>query len=460
MRLKAPQIEVKSEDPFSNDALARKDQVVNLANLLSSSPEPLVMSINGPWGSGKTTFLKMLDAQLRASSFRTITFNAWESDYVEDPLPALISEISGVFPSGQKIKQDLVNAGKQLLVASVPLLVKILTPGIVDVKQPISDAIAGAASDFVAAEIRRHTELRKAISRFRANLATAADHLKTNSKQRIAIFVDELDRCKPIYAVRVLEIVKHIFSVADIHFILGVDLRQLGQSVRHVYGIDTDTERYLRRFIDVEYNLPAPDTNVYCDYFLDKLDLKAYFVAREQNFRRRGERSGFTSSLAYFSSIFGATLRDIEKILTRFVLVAWSTAEQFELFPPLLAFLLLLYSFDRSEYDSIVSGNVTLDDIVKYFEQRSGGREFLFSTEDYTGAFFLAYFIIARASIESGRTGYSEIDAMIERSTSNNRKKLLEDVKSTAQDIRSGATFHEVFQFLDRKIRLSDNFNL
>jgi hypothetical protein len=59
MNLKSPELEIPLADPFKNDLLGRKESAVSLTELICSTDEPLVLSINASWGEGKTTFLNM-----------------------------------------------------------------------------------------------------------------------------------------------------------------------------------------------------------------------------------------------------------------------------------------------------------------------------------------------------------------------------------------------------------------
>jgi hypothetical protein len=73
------------------------------------------------------------------------------------------------------------------------------------------------------------------------------------------MFVDELDRCRPIYAIEVLESIKHLLARPDVVVIFSVDARQLIEAIRGAYGMSYDAERYLRRFYDVLLLLPEVD---------------------------------------------------------------------------------------------------------------------------------------------------------------------------------------------------------
>ena len=79
----------------------------------------------------------------------------------------------------------------------------------------------------------------------------------------MVFFVDELDRCRPTYAVELLERIKHLFEVDNIVFVLALSTGQLESSIRSLYGDGLDAPGYLRRFIDLEYPLREPAADVY-----------------------------------------------------------------------------------------------------------------------------------------------------------------------------------------------------
>ena len=89
-------IEIPSDNPFANDKLERKNFAENLTQLISSTNQPFVISIEAPWGWGKTTFINMWKKQLDTLGYTCLYFNAWESDFVEDPLIAFVGEVGKV----------------------------------------------------------------------------------------------------------------------------------------------------------------------------------------------------------------------------------------------------------------------------------------------------------------------------------------------------------------------------
>ena len=99
MQLKPVELVIDPSDPFAKDSFARKDIVESLVNIISSQVGPFVIAIDSPWGTGKTTFLKMLKVCLENQNFACMYFSAWETDFAEDPLVAFIGEMDGLLKS-------------------------------------------------------------------------------------------------------------------------------------------------------------------------------------------------------------------------------------------------------------------------------------------------------------------------------------------------------------------------
>ncbi len=80
-------IEVNNDNPFANDILDREKYGTTLKNVVEMYTEGGgVIAINGDWGTGKTTFVRMWSAMLENEEFKTVYFNAWETDYYNDPI--------------------------------------------------------------------------------------------------------------------------------------------------------------------------------------------------------------------------------------------------------------------------------------------------------------------------------------------------------------------------------------
>lgn len=81
------------------------------------------------------------------------------------------------------------------------------------------------------------------------------EQLNLEKGNRLVIFIDELDRCKPTFAVKFLERIKHYFEHPDITFVFSVNMSELANTIQNYYGKDFDAGRYLNRFFDYTFHL-------------------------------------------------------------------------------------------------------------------------------------------------------------------------------------------------------------
>jgi predicted KAP-like P-loop ATPase len=90
MRLVIPPLPIDEQDSFKHDALGRKQFGIALMNLITKTNDGLVISLDAPWGEGKTTFVKMWRGLLKESQIRNIYFDAFANDYVDDAFIAVL----------------------------------------------------------------------------------------------------------------------------------------------------------------------------------------------------------------------------------------------------------------------------------------------------------------------------------------------------------------------------------
>lgn len=89
LRYRAPEIDVDPDKPFEKDRLGRQAFVMATVELTKAIREPFVIALNAPWGSGKTTTLRLLEPALTTAGVNSLRFNAWEVDDTTDPLVPL-----------------------------------------------------------------------------------------------------------------------------------------------------------------------------------------------------------------------------------------------------------------------------------------------------------------------------------------------------------------------------------
>jgi hypothetical protein len=107
MDLRTKDIKISNENPFEHDLLKRDKYVNNLTQIVKNTKGGFTLSINADWGYGKTTFVKMWEASLQNEGYKTIYFNAWETDFVADPMMALIDGLRDGFESADLPQEKL-----------------------------------------------------------------------------------------------------------------------------------------------------------------------------------------------------------------------------------------------------------------------------------------------------------------------------------------------------------------
>ena len=148
-------------------------------------------------------------------------------------------------------------------------------PEIMGVLSAVIPGRAGnAIESYVGDRITAYRETQNSVKEFSQTLQDAVEQ---EYKKPLIIIIDELDKCRPSYAVELLEVAKHIFAVDHIVFVLAVNRSQLSHSVKALYGKDFDAYGYLRRFFDVDFRLPDPGREKFIEKSLSDIRLESYF---------------------------------------------------------------------------------------------------------------------------------------------------------------------------------------
>lgn len=277
-----PEIEIPEGNPFENDKLDRKTCAIFFINLIKQYYNTgCVIALNGEWGSGKTTFVKMVQQELKNIGAHPLYFNAWENDYVSDPLIAILSELKEVCPKSDKWDAVIANGSKIALRMGAAAFI-----GFIKNNTGISvDAISAGTKEAVKIlknNIDKFKEQKQTFQEFHKSLRNyIAD--KSSSDTPVVFFIDELDRCNPQFAVLVLERIKHLFDIPNIVFVLSINKKQLGYAIQGYYGsANIDANNYLRRFIDIEYTLPRQNIRNFYLLLYEKYGFEKLFEDSKQ----------------------------------------------------------------------------------------------------------------------------------------------------------------------------------
>ena len=268
----------------TQDEFKRKPIAENIIRLLTSDIDLSPMVIDGGWGTGKTEFCQKLIRlmQEQYSNYQPVYIDAFRSDHSGEPLLALLAEIikactpedTGEQPSEQRknITRKVAKAAgfvmKTVAKAAVGHVLKQNTDDLAEEFQQImndgqdADSLAETVTD-AAATIASHTidatveALLKEQIEAEKNLETLKACLKELAAEKpIILFIDELDRCRPDYAVDMLEVIKHVFDVENVKVVLVTNTKQLRAAINHRYGMEVDAQKYLDKFLKYSFALP------------------------------------------------------------------------------------------------------------------------------------------------------------------------------------------------------------
>jgi KAP-like P-loop domain-containing protein len=338
MLLFPPALEIGEQEGFTKekDIFGRSIIGSGLTNIVSRVTDPLVIAIDNEWGTGKTAFLKMWAGELRKQEIPVIFFDAFQHDYVEDAFTAIAGEIVSLAADQRKQNDPVtrmfvkssVNAARVLLRSGLKIGVKLATAGAMDAAD-VGDAaaeIAKEASDledkYLGELITKQRKEKEALQSFRDALeslprlfsAPKNNAQNTPKPMPLIIIIDELDRCRPPFALQILERIKHFFSVSGVHFVLGTHLGQLRNSVIAIYGSGIDAAKYLQKFISFTLHLTESTTQphlrtsyIYVDYLLAKMMPETEFLDTVDLARE------YCNHLAHHA---GLSLRSIEKVVS------------------------------------------------------------------------------------------------------------------------------------------------
>lgn len=364
-----PTVDLYKDGFEETDILQRKQTGDALSDLVNRIDDPLVIALDGKWGTGKTYFLKRWVGEHKNAT--TVYFDAFANDYISDPLPALVSELSKRSPD--KIINELKKAAFKLIgsVSRVALAATTFysTELFGNLVQGMVKNISSEADEVIQKYWAHEEDRKSTILKFKETLESINGPKDASQYGANVVFViDELDRCRPDYALEVLELIKHLFSVPRVHFVLGVNLESLESIVRMRYGSGIDAHRYLNKFIQVKLKLPAevnlvnPKKTIvaYMEYLVNQLKIPEHISEIMQ------------MQVKFVSEDNHVSLRDIGHIVSSVSLASDdvlrnpSNSERYSGWINIMNTLIISNIVCNDLYPKFLNATVTKDELLKY----------------------------------------------------------------------------------------------
>ena len=357
------------------NSIGRNNGVYNFVRMLNSQYGSISVAVDGKWGSGKTFFIKqcklVLDClndendssekrkilevvtqgkteKLSKISYKSVYFDAWKNDSDIDPIVSLSKSIATTtFNIKTKAKSVAFKAGEQLVRIAVEKIAKIDIGSLLDIFQT-----------------EENTE-----AEFKKELASLIP-----KDGRLVIFIDELDRCRPVYAVKLLERVQHFFDNEKITFVFAVNLYELKNTIQKLYGSNFNGDRYLDRFFDFVMSIPELDLESYYQNIANSMnintDFPEYYKELETKFdfsaRERGHFENRVNTAIYKTRY----KRENDLLLYGFQVI--------DLF--VIPYLIALKMVDGKRYDDFISNDNGTDfinflSVNKTFSNKKGTKD-------------------------------------------------------------------------------------
>ncbi len=448
---------VPPENPFENDVLDRREHVETLTKLISTVNQPFVMSISSPWGTGKSTFIRMWAQYLKNQSYYCIYFNAWENQADEDPLITFMAEINNEIilnldaehKGAKKIFVDAKKISITILKRAIPAIAKLATYGVLDIGKISEEILANALGKTIEDSIANLQSTKRMLISFKEKLEGFIKELnKHNDPIKPLIFlIDELDRCKPTYVINLLERMNHVFNIPGIIFITVMDRDQINSSIKAIYGEGMDTDGYLRRFINLDYELPKPSNLKYSIYLFNQFGIESIFK----------NDNSFAQHILIISQItaviFEPSLRTQEQIFTHISIALRTGIAHRAEFLYFLVILIALKAANKKLYCDFIQHKITAQKIIDFIKSKVANKEI---PRNYSMEYFYAIIICSAVHEEETQAITQKYYEMKEAANDTEKKSYGKIYEVVEMLLQKG--IYNYLDFIAKKVESLEGF--
>lgn len=323
------------------DKLDRQDFIKFVENLIMNSDNykrdndsnSYVMALNSAWGTGKSYFLDLFIQDIKENEkINVVKYNAWENDYCDNAFNPLMYDIltadclefstktDADVEAAKKFLENIFDIGKSFAKKAAFDFIESKTgTNLEEVLNKVKKNID--IKKFLIGELPNLSELneqREAFGNLKKYLSNASAWMKEKDS-KLVVIIDELDRCKPTFAIQTLEIVKHIFDIENIVFLFAVDIEQLSHSISSVYGQGFDSVGYLCRFFDYIAKMPNPNIKNYIENEISQINaVSNVFYSYKELDERSSTQDEIIEIFELLYTDFNLSLRELDTIIKNY----------------------------------------------------------------------------------------------------------------------------------------------
>lgn len=296
-----------------------------LKETILTKETPYVLRLEDKFGMGKTHFSTRFAYFLQNCNIDAIYFSAWENDYIEQPFISFSTEIIKYFQQKstfEKLKADFGNVSKSIYL----LIINLLKSSTISVTAAVGIQ-AGCSFDLnkgieaIEKFIKSFVENEDYLINFKKKLKSFIESLPN---KRLVLIVDELDRCRPDYAMKTLEIIKHFFDIEGLFIIIPTNEHSLQKCVKSLYGLDEGSyedagnEYYFTKFFNDKLNLYKPNYLKLVQTVITKEKIISLIESNKMTLKDRyNSLETLHQKLAEFGEGFKLTMREMLSVCNK-----------------------------------------------------------------------------------------------------------------------------------------------
>lgn len=312
--------EYEIKNLWENSIPGTKKLADNLIRKIQKDEYPYVLSVEASYGMGKTYFFSRFCEYAKNNGLDCVYMSAWENDYQPTPFCFITKEILQYL--NNMTKPTIQSKLSEFKEKTINVLKAIISASHVQLGAKCGSVSFGADVD-IDKIYQNLVEPKDEIKEFKKELENI---LVSNKIRPLILIIDELDRCRPDYALKTLEIIKHFFDVENLYVIIPINKEAITRAVKSIYGDIDNPEHYLRKLITENYIIPTAEVKCYRKIVESKITqntlkhlIKTGIIEENDNFNGFNTIINCISQYAHRAKL---TYRELLKVCNEFLYIS------------------------------------------------------------------------------------------------------------------------------------------